>query len=201
MGDVVDKHFSRIVARRRSVRSFSNAPLSGALFNDLVQIAQGERGTSGKRTAPSAHSLYPIRLFATVGQVDGLSTGLYSIDPDCGKAYCKSSQDLRRFLREAALEDQPWLEHAPLVISLYTDLEKVNSAFASQSPFGCRGERYAYIEAGTIAQNMSLQAACMDVGSVLVAGFDDGKTARVHDTSLHPILHMCFGKESGERTL
>ncbi|MBN9887996.1 SagB/ThcOx family dehydrogenase [Salipiger abyssi] len=184
---------SNLLAQRRSVREFSDTPLPRAAVDRLIAAAQGYRDPSGKRAAPSAHALYPIRLFLTVARVTGMAAGVYEVDAETGEAALRTARDLRRDLREAAFEDQPWLENAPLVVTLCADLEKLNAAFFDQPPIGHRGERYAYVESGAIAQNLSLQAVEMGLGSVLVAGFDDDKTADLLQVPMRPLLHMCFG--------
>ncbi|MGR3377884.1 SagB/ThcOx family dehydrogenase [Salipiger abyssi] len=187
--------FSGLLARRRSVREFADSPLPRVAVDRLIDTAQGLRDTAGKRAAPSAHALYPIRLLLTVGRVEGMAIGVYDVDAQTGDTALKTARDLRRDLRQAALDDQPWLEEAPLIITLCADLDKLNAAFSDQPPLGLRGERYAYIESGAIAQNLSLQAVEMELGSVLVAGFDDDKTAEVLQAPITPLMHICFGRK------
>ena len=76
--EVLDKSAERIVlpaparsghmsleealARRRSVREFSNKPLSDQDVSQLLWAAQGITHPEGLRTAPSAGALYPLEL-------------------------------------------------------------------------------------------------------------------------------------------
>ncbi len=50
------------LARRRSVREFSNKPLSEQEVSQLLWAAQGITHPEGLRTAPSAGALYPLEL-------------------------------------------------------------------------------------------------------------------------------------------
>ncbi|QFT48929.1 MULTISPECIES: SagB/ThcOx family dehydrogenase [unclassified Roseivivax] len=193
MSATAELSLSEVLSLRCSTRQFSETPLPFETVHSLIQIAQGKRGPSGGRAAPSAHALYPIRLIATCGNVEGTETGTYTIDPMTGHTELHCQKDLRKELRQAALSNQPWIETAPLILTFYVNSNEIRQAFAEQPPFGSRGERYAYIEAGCIAQNLALYAAEASIGSVLVAGFDDKETSTAHGVDMQPLLHMCFG--------
>jgi SagB-type dehydrogenase family enzyme len=182
-----------LLFKRRSVREFSSAAIPKACLKKLIWASQGQTGSEGKRVCPSAHALYPLKLFASVGRVEGLETGFYAIDASSGSLELLENRNLQSALRAAALDDQPWLEEAALVLTIYADMAAVNLAFSEQVPLGRRGERYAYIEAGAVAQNLAMQALELGIGSVLVAGFNDVATASVHSIQLQPLLHVCFG--------
>lgn len=185
--------FSEILAHRRSVRDFTAEPIPVDKLERLIQVAQRPTGGGPCRAAPSAHSLYPLRLYLTAGRVSGLEVGMYAVDPVSAALALTSSKDLRPLLRSAAFDDQPWIEDAAAIISMYADMETANTHFFSQPPVGRRGERYVLIEAGAVAQNILLQATEMNIATVLVAGFDDDETARVQDLDCMPLMHICMG--------
>ena len=190
---MTDRSFSDVLAHRRSVRTYSAEPIPLDRLERLVHVAQDPTGDGDHRAAPSAHALYPLRLYVTAGRVRGLDVGMYSADPAGTGFEPVSSRDLRPLLRAAAFDDQPWIEDAAAIISLYADIEVANSHFHDQPPLGGRGERYVFIEAGAVAQNMLLQATAMNIATVLVAGFDDEETARIQDLALTPLMHICMG--------
>lgn len=51
------------LARRRSVREFSDAPLTLVELSQLLWAAQGIAHPAGLRTAPSAGALYPLEVY------------------------------------------------------------------------------------------------------------------------------------------
>ncbi|MFB9869171.1 nitroreductase family protein [Vreelandella sulfidaeris] len=62
-------------------------------------------------------------------------------------------------------------------------------------PYGARGARYVYLEAGAAAQNLQLQAVAQGLGSVWVGGFDDEATGHILGLKvpLTPIILLCVG--------
>ncbi|WP_319518777.1 nitroreductase family protein [uncultured Martelella sp.] len=80
------------------------------------------------------------------------------------------------------------------------DMLAAAQAFFEQQPYGARGERYVYLEAGAVAQNIQLQAVEEGLGSVLVGGFDDEATAGVLElpAPLAPLTLMCIGFPASE---
>src|SRR5574340_1307287 len=65
----------RLLAHRRSVREFTDKPLSLAELGRLLWAAQGVTDASGLRSAPSAGALYPLEVTIVTGGVDGLQPG------------------------------------------------------------------------------------------------------------------------------
>ncbi|WP_414710916.1 nitroreductase family protein [Pseudonocardia sp.] len=53
------------------------------------------------------------------------------------------------------------------------DIDQANAHFAEQPPLGRRGERYVWLAAGHVSQNLYLAATERGLGASLVAGFDD----------------------------
>ena len=183
------------LASRRSVREYSDRPVELAVVRRLIEVGQAATNDDGKRAAPSAHALYPVCLYLAAGRIDGLDPGLYRCDPDASDLTPLQHDDVRQPLRAASVDDQTWIEEAAFILTLCGDAIAVSTHFADQQPYGLRGERYLYLEAGAIAQNIMLQATAEGLGSVLVAGFKDEETARVLglEPPLVPILHLCFG--------
>ncbi|MGD1876125.1 MAG: SagB/ThcOx family dehydrogenase [Kiloniellaceae bacterium] len=183
------------LAARRSVRDFTGRPVPLQSLQRLFWAAQGVTGDEGRRTAPSAHALHPLRLGLVAGNIEGLAPGLYEPGGDHSAPKLVKAGDLRPALEAAALEAQPWIGSAAAVLVIYADMDKVTGHFADQPPFGERGARYVYIEAGAAAQNALLQATVEGLGGVLVAGFRDASTAEVLglETPFAPLLYLCLG--------
>ena len=78
--------------------------------------------------------------------------------------------DLRQPLQLAAL-DQDAVGDAPAVFVITAVVER------TARKYGQRAERYCFIEAGHIAQNILLQATALELAGVPVGGIDDDKVA------------------------
>lgn len=180
---------------RRSVRTFDKRPVPIDALERLIWATQGITDEAGNRTAPSAHALHPLRLMIAVGEVEGLATGLYAVDPETATRQPVHDRDIRQTLREAAVDDQTWMTDAAFIVTICADMVAASNKFADQQPYGTRGPRYVFIEAGAAAQNTMLQAVSEGLGSVLVAGFRDEATADALglNAPLAPILHICLG--------
>lgn len=190
-----DITLSQAFARRRTCREFQERGISIESLHRLLWAAQGITSETGKRTAPSAHALHPLRLMVAAGNVEDLEPGVYSVSGDTSSLTQSVHQDVRARLEAAALDEQPWIGTAAGIISICADFVTPSQDFADQPPFGRRGPNYVFIEAGAAAQNIYLQAVAEGLGCVLVAGFKDEATAEILGIGrpLAPVINMCFG--------
>jgi len=157
------------LATRRSVREFTDEPLSESDIGQLLWAAQGVTDPAGLRTSASAGALYPLEMYV-VG-----STGLYHFEPARHKLSRRNEQDLRPAIHRTALGQDALIE-APAVFV-------ITAVFAlTQRKYGPRGRRYVHMEAGHAAQNLLLQAAALNLGGVAIGAFND--------LELHEILGL-----------
>jgi len=180
---------------RRTRREFSSTPIPLDSLNQLIWAGQGVTASNGLRTAPSAHALHPIQLLACIAHVDGSPSGLYAVNKQSSELSALHQRDIRSMLEANALGEQPWISSASVILTLCADFITPTQDFASQPPYGQRGSRYVYIEAGAMAQNIQLQAVELGIACVLVAGFQDEATATVLglEQGITPVLHLCLG--------
>jgi SagB-type dehydrogenase family enzyme len=163
------------IKRRRTIRSFTSRPLSLEQCSQLFWAAQGITEDRGfKRAAPSGGALYPMDIYAVVGEncVKGLESGAYHYDPKGHAVSLVSEGDLRNKVAGAALS-QTWMATAPLNILITAEYYRITSKY------GKRGVRYAIIEAGHIGQNILLQSEAMGLGAGVVGAFNDEKVRQV----------------------
>jgi SagB-type dehydrogenase family enzyme len=158
--------------KRRSMRAYSEAPLTLEQIAQLLWAAQGINDPSGLRTAPSAGALYPLELLLVAGNVDGLEAGVYRYRPGQHALELMLRGDQRRRLAKAAL-GQSWIARAAVVLVITAVYERTTRKY------GDRGRRYVHIEVGHAAQNTLLQAAALHLGAGLVGAFDDTTVAEV----------------------
>lgn len=190
-----DISLAHALAQRRTIREFSDKPVTRQALENLLRAAQGITSQDGKRTVPSAHALHPLRLYVQTNHVIGLGSGLYKFDAfdQCLKQI--NSSDLRWDLRNAAIGDPEWITDAACIVIICADMATPNRIFADQKPYGIRGTRYVYLEAGAAAQSLQLQAVAEGLAGVLVGGFDDEATSDVlgFPEPLAPIIQFCVG--------
>ncbi len=163
------------IKSRRTIRSFTAEPLSLEQYSQLFWAAQGITEDRGfKRAAPSGGALYPMDIYAVVGEncVKGLESGAYHYDPKSHAVSLVSKGDLRNKVAGAALS-QMWMATAPLNILITAEYYRITSKY------GKRGVRYAIIEAGHIGQNILLQSEAMGLGAGIVGAFNDEKIRQV----------------------
>ncbi len=180
---------------RRTQREFDDRDVPFDIVERLLWAAQGVTAEDGRRTAPSAHALHPLRLVFVAGRISELGTGVHTVDGTSTALSQTVSRDVRGALQDAAIDDQPWIGRAAGIITVCADFVAPAKDFANQAPYGTRGLRYVYVEAGAVAQNVALQAAAEGLACVLVAGFHDEATAGILELEapIAPVLHLCFG--------
>jgi SagB-type dehydrogenase family enzyme len=180
---------------RRTRREFDDRAVPLDTLRRLLWAAQGTTDAGGNRTVPSAHALHPLCLLVAVGRIEGLDVGVHDVGGDARQLTPRISRDVRADLEKAALDEQPWIGRAAGIITVCADLVTPTRDFADQPPFGARGLRYVYIEAGAAAQNILLQAEAEGLACVLVAGFKDEATAGILELECPsmPVLHVCVG--------
>ena len=157
--------------KRRSVRQFANQPLT---IKELGQLLWASQGISdhqrGFRTAPSAGATFPLELLVVAGDVRELPAGLYRYSPQGHELRIIKKADLRPGLYKAALSQSP-IQNAPATIVISAVQKR------TQSRYGGRAERYVAMEVGHAAQNLSLQAVALGLGTVVIGAFDDSRIA------------------------
>ncbi|UCF79799.1 MAG: SagB/ThcOx family dehydrogenase [Candidatus Eiseniibacteriota bacterium] len=157
--------------QRRSVRNYSSKPMTLAQLSQLLFSAQGVTGSAGGlslRTAPSAGALYPFEIYVVANRVEGLKRGIYHYVVGKHALELVKGGDQAGKLSEAGL-GQETLRDAAVTFVLCGVFDR------TRSKYGERGFRYVYIEAGHIAQNISLQAVSLGLGSVPVGAFFDAE--------------------------
>ncbi len=173
------------IARRKSIRSYRNEPLTLEQLSQLLWAAQGVTHEK-KRSAPSAGATYPFEIYIVVGNVRELKPGIYRYDPFEHAIALVREGDYRKALQKAAL-DQAWVGNAAIDIVLVAFYERTTGYY------GDRGIRYVHMEAGHIGENIYLQATALGLGTVAVGAFHDDRVAEVIGTDGDPIYIFPVG--------
>ena len=151
---------------RKSSRSFGKGGLRLAEVSQLLWAAQGITRQNNMRTAPSAGALYPMEVYLVVGVVEGLAPGVYRYRPLEHSLLALSQGDKRQALATAAL-GQSCISNGAISLILTGVVERTARKYRG------RALRYVHIEAGHVGQNIYLQAAALELGTVTVGAFDD----------------------------
>lgn len=175
-----EKSVEEALRKRQSIRDFTRTPLTLPELSQLLWAAQGLSGFGRRRTVPSAGGIYPLRVRVAVGDVTGLSPGIYAYNPHKHELIRTERGDKRLPLHQASL-GQKAVKSAPASI--------VISAFYKHTmiKYGERGYRYVNMEAGHAAQNVSLQAVSLNLGAVVIGAF--------HDMEVKAILNLAEQEE------
>jgi SagB-type dehydrogenase family enzyme len=158
--------------QRRSIRSYTDEPLTLQELSQLLWSAQGITSPGGLRTSPSAGALYPLELYAVVGDVQELEPGVYRYVPDGHQLVKIMDGDRRAELANAALGQESVMDGA--VAFLFTGVYQ-----RTTGKYGERGIRYVHMEVGHAAENLCLQATALGLGAVTLGAFSDERVTRV----------------------
>lgn len=165
---------------RRSVRTFSSEPITLEQLSQLCWAGQGITDPSGKRTAPSAMALYPLKLYVCIGKVDGIAAGIYLYEPKTHTLTRIIEGDQRQALSSATSGQSSVTQGA-------IDFVITGTYMILTSKFGERGIRFTHLEAGHAAENICLQAVGLKLGTVTVGAFDDASVQKVLGLSVDEV--------------
>jgi SagB-type dehydrogenase family enzyme len=171
---VSDTSLESALWERRSIREYQDEELSMTEVSQLLWSAQGINRPPKYRTVPSAGALYPLEIYLLVGMVDDLSPGLYRYRPHNHDLEQIFPGDKRSQLSSAAL-NQEMVEEAPAVIIITAVYERTTVKY------GDRGIQYVHMEVGSAAQNVYLQAASLNLGTVFIGAFHDEQVKNTLD--------------------
>lgn len=174
---------------RRSVREYTNAPLTLKQVSQLLWAAQGITSKNGFRTAPSAGALYPLQIYLVSANVKNLSSGIYRYLPTDHALEMLVEGDLRAPLADAALEQSAVKSAAAEIVITGIYARTINK-------YGTRGTQFVFMEAGHASENIYLQAVSLNLGTVAVGGFDDVlvKKAMHLTANQNPLYIMPIGR-------
>lgn len=159
--------FEEAIAQRRSVRTFLDEPLTIEEVSQLCWAGQGITDSQrGFRASPSAGALFPIELYVVT------AAGVDHYLPRGHRLERHLDGDLRGPLQEAAL-GQDSVGRAPACLVITGVVER------SARKYGRRAQRYCFIEAGHVGQNILLQATALQLAGVPVGAFEDDQVASV----------------------
>ncbi len=164
------------IYRRRSKREYAiNKPISLQFLSILLWATQGitaDFEDISLRVTPSAGALYPIETYLNVRLIEGLEPGIYHFRPHLFDLEYLRSGDYSNKLSKAAL-NQDMIESAPVTFIWTAIMAR------SKWKYLQRAYRYIYLDAGHIAQNLSLSAEALELGSCEIGAFFDEEVNKI----------------------
>ncbi len=152
----------RSIDDRRSIREFSDQPLTLGELSDLLWSISGitDAGT-GYRATPSAGAIYPLELWVLVSRVEGLEPAAFRyVIGDHALDKVTDGDHAAAF--SAAAFNQACIAGAAISIVLAADYAGLRETY------GGLAERLAWLEMGHAAQNASLMSVARDLGAVCI---------------------------------
>lgn len=179
--------------QRRSVRDYTNEPLTTQEIAQILWAAQGITHPDGYRTAPSAGALYPLEIYLVAGHVKELPAGVYRYEPVVNSLERWLAGDIRTDLYNAALQ-QDCIKDAAAIVVIAAVYERTTQKY------GDRGTRYVHMEVGHAAQNIYLQVVSLKLGTVFIGAFYDEPVHQILqlEHNVVPLGLMPIGKISAE---
>ncbi|HTG85783.1 MAG TPA: SagB/ThcOx family dehydrogenase [Pyrinomonadaceae bacterium] len=163
-----------LIANRRSTRHYAGTSASQEELARLLYFSYGITDTRRNfRAVASGGGLYPLEIYAVALKVEDLEQGIYhyNIEQNC-------LDTISRGDRLAEIKESIWFED--IEIDDAALLFIVTAVFErSTLKYQDRGYRMILMEAGEVAQNMTLEANALGLGVCLVGGFHDNNLSKI----------------------
>ena len=168
-----------LLDERRSVRAYTDAPVTQEQLAFMLWSAQGIQATRGEggvatfRPAPSGGARHPFELYFAVKNVEGLEPGLYHYVP--AKHIGEKKVTIERLgplfdNYETHMNDllvgQKWAVTAPVILFLSCIPYRAEWRYSNIS------HRVMLIDLGHVGQNLMLSAAALGLGSCCLAAYE-----------------------------
>ena len=169
-----------LMGRRATEREFSSTPLTVEQLAHVLhacRIVDNDRDPE-RRTYPSAGARFPVEIYPIVFNVENLAAGCYHYD---------IAGDTLEVLWEKDLSDQ-----AIEIVSPYVSQPAVALVFTAviaraEVKYGARAYPFSLLEAGHMAQNISLTCTKHGIGACPVGGFVNDSIVKIIDLTEHEI--------------
>jgi len=171
------------IKKRRSERTYSGEQIELQKLADLLHFSLGITGTIKGlndieltlRAYPSAGALYPIEAYIIVFNVKSLDKGVYHYNVNKHLLELIEAEDHKEHIAKICLAEDI-MQNANVLIILTAIFKRVTIKY------GIRGYRFCLMEAGIVAQNTTLMAESLGLGSCMLGGF--------YDDEIHKLLKI-----------
>lgn len=185
----VQREVENLIVTRRSVRHYAATDVSQEELARLLYFSYGITDPRRNfRAVASGGGLYPLEIYAVALKVDDLERGIYHYNIEHNCLDVVSRGDRLAELKESIWFEDIEIDDAALLFIVTAIFER------STLKYQDRGYRMILMEAGEVAQNMTLVGNSLDLGVCLVGGFHDNNLSRIleidgsHEAPLLPIV-------------
>ena len=166
-----DVSLRRAIEDRRSVREYSDAPLTLEELSWLLWCTQGVREVAGRnatlRNVPSAGARHALETYILVNRVDGLKPGIYRfLATDHKLVEVEIGESMAERVSAACLGQRFVMASAATFI--WTAVP-----YRMAWRYGERGYRYMHVDVGHVCQNLYLAAEAIGSGACAIGAFND----------------------------
>ena len=167
----------KAIERRRSLREYTENPLTLEELSFLLWSTQGVRETLAERatfrTVPSAGARHPLETALLANRIEGLRVRLHQYDAlEHRMIEMPSPSDVVDRLTTAC-HGQEIVRRCAAVFIWVADSVRMTWRY------GERGFRYMHLDAGHVCQNLYLAAESIGVGVCAIGAFEDDEVNRL----------------------
>lgn len=176
---------SRSSAREMHSRTVRLEKLATILHYGYGITRRTTNNPRGFRAVPSAGALFPLEIFVQVRRVQSLTQGLYHYNPQGHHLrMVREGEDIKQLQSCFAQDTIP--ANASFLIFITALFER------STFKYGDRGYRFVFLEAGHVAQNISIVCSALRLASLSIGGFFDREIDRflVLDGITHSTIYV-----------
>ncbi|UWF51918.1 amino acid adenylation domain-containing protein [Pseudomonas sp. N3-W] len=186
--------FARRFSDYRSVRQYGAQPIATQAFTELLAaLAQGHLDGEVKYQFPSAGGLYPIQAYVYVkpGRVAGVPGGAWYYDPRQHRLLATGSGLLDPDSYDYFV-NRPVYENAAFSLFFIADMAAIRPLY------GERSRDFCHIEAGAMAQLLTMTAVEQGLGLCGVGSIEEQQLPALFD--LGPSHQLIYSMVGGLRT-
>jgi SagB-type dehydrogenase family enzyme len=190
----------RALMSRRTIRNYSQAPLTVDQLSKILYLSYGITGENPLpgggiqkfRAAPSAGALYPAEIYLGISRVTGLESGLYHYNVPDHALELLAAGNFAEQIKDGCCGQGSVID-APVTVLITGVMHR------TKRKYGERGYRYVLLDVGHMAQNLCLAAMDVGVGVMTTCGFFDNllnqllRVDGIDETALYVAL-LGFGR-------
>lgn len=181
-----------LITARRSIRSYSGAAMTQ---EELARVLYYSYGITDKRrnfrAVASGGGLYPLEIYVVPVKVEDLEPGIYHYNVEHNCLDVVSRGDRLAEIKECIWFEDINVDDAAALFIVTAIFERCTLKYQD------RGYRMILMEAGEVAQNLTLVANSYDLGVCLVGGFHDNivsKILEIDGSCEAPLLPIVVGR-------
>lgn len=196
--DMVKKtgELRRNIKERKSFRNFSEKEITKKDLSDILYHSSAairpnphEEGNPF-RVYPSAGAKYPLEVYVLVMKGKGIKESLYHYNPINHELEVLLKRVRSGEVDSIWMPKQPWFKKASALIIITSVFHRTTDKY------GERGLFFPYIEAGHVAQNISLLTTSLGLGCCAIGMLNERPLIKLLDINPkdeYPIYYLAIG--------